>query len=109
MDVGIMIIDIGLLNLFIKDTESKPSANKFFKNLLESEKVIIIQITEEYNHIEMSLKVIDGILIKDRPFNRDDIIDLDIDTVNGDFDTSIVALNNKYYDMDIEFDDEHHI
>ena len=104
-----MIIDIGLLNLFIKDTESKPIANKFFKGLLESEKVIIIQITEEYNHIEMSLKVIDGILINGNPFNRDDIIDLDIDTVNGDFDTSIVALNNRYYDMDIEFDGEHSI
>lgn len=104
-----MIIDIDLLNLFIKDTESRPMANKFFKGLLESEKVIIMQITEEYNHIEMSLKVTDGILINDRPFNRDDIIDLDIDTVNGDFDTSIVALNNRYYDMDIKFDDEHSI
>ena len=104
-----MIIDIDLLNLFIKDTESRPMANKFFKGLLESEKVVIIQITEEYSHIEMALKVIDSILINDRPFNRDDIIDLDIDTVNGDFDTSIVALNNRYYDMDIEFDGEHSI
>lgn len=104
-----MIIDIDLLNLFIKDTESRPMANRFFKGLLESEKVIIIQITEEYNHIEMALKVTDGILINDNPFNRDDIIDLDIDTVNGDFDTSIVALNNRHYDMDIEFDVEHSI
>ena len=84
-------------------------ANEFFKGLLESEKVLIMEIVDKYNHMSMSVKVLDSILIKDQPFHRHDIIDLYIDTVEGDFDTTIVALNNRYYDMDIEFDDEHSI
>lgn len=104
-----MIIDIELLNSFIKKTESEPLANKFFKSLLESEKVLIMEIVDKYNHMSMSIKVLDSIFFKDQPFHKHDIIDLYIDTVEGDFYTSVVALNNRYYDMDIEFDDEHSI
>lgn len=102
-----MIIDINLLNAFIKDTEKKPLANKFFKGLLESEKVIIIEITDEYNHMNISLKVKDGIYIDSHIFGRGDILELYVDTVEGDFDTFIEAKNNRTYGSEyIDFNGE---
>ena len=92
-----MIINTELLNKFIKETEEKPEAHKFFKGLLESEKVVIIEITDEYNHMAMSLKVNEEIHIDYDLFSRGDVLRLYIDTVEGDFDTFIESKNRQTY------------
>lgn len=103
-----MIIDIEALNNFIKETEKVPMAHRFFKSLLDSERVIIVEIINDDEYAEMTLKAKDEIHIDGNLFSRGDVLELYTDKVEGDFDTFIEAKNGRTYGSEhIDFQREY--